>query len=233
MQSIRAIIFDAVGTLIFPEPPAPLVYAEAGRRFGSSLPIETITRRFGAAFQNQERIDRDNSWITGEQRERKRWQTIVGEVLNDVTDPDGCFEFLYAHFAAPQSWRCEPAAESLINDLLGRGHLLGIASNFDTRLLALVRNLPPLRMLVENTMVSSLIGIRKPAPEFFEAVCRHIGLEAAHVLFVGDDPDNDYFGAKAAGMSAVLFDPRGKYENWPGPRVRRLDSLRGNDSSLH
>jgi putative hydrolase of the HAD superfamily len=233
MPSIRAIIFDAVGTLIFPEPSAPLVYAEVGRRFGSSLPIETITQRFSAAFQNQESIDRDQGWITDEKRERHRWQTIVGEVLNDVTDPERCFEFLYAHFAAPPSWRCEPAAESLINDLLAQGYRLGIASNFDTRLLALVRGLPPLQKLVENTMVSSLIGFRKPAPQFFGAVCRHLDLEAAQVLFVGDDPDNDYFGAKAAGMSAVLFDPQGKYGNWTDPRVRSLESLKGNDSGLN
>src|SRR5207302_1039003 len=48
---VRAVFFDAVGTLIHPEPPAGAVYAEVGRRHGSRLTAAEIARRFAAAFR--------------------------------------------------------------------------------------------------------------------------------------------------------------------------------------
>ncbi len=42
----RALFFDAVGTLIHPDPSAPAVYAAVARRYGSALDMDTITDRF-------------------------------------------------------------------------------------------------------------------------------------------------------------------------------------------
>ena len=57
-----AVFFDAVGTLIHPDPPAPVVYAAVGRHYGSNLDVETITAHFRAAFRRQEAIDRLAAW---------------------------------------------------------------------------------------------------------------------------------------------------------------------------
>jgi putative hydrolase of the HAD superfamily len=73
--------------------------------------------------------------------------------------------------------------------------------------------------------VSFEVGFRKPAPAFFHTMCRKTGMPAAQILYVGDDPDNDYAGAEAAGMAAVLFDPREKHEDWGGARIRTLDEM--------
>src|SRR5262245_26831348 len=35
LAGVRAVVFDAVGTLITPDPPAPAVYSAVGRRHGS------------------------------------------------------------------------------------------------------------------------------------------------------------------------------------------------------
>ena len=225
MNTIRAIYFDAVGTLIHPEPAVGVVYAEAGRRFGSRYTSEIIAQRFGEAFQAQEALDRANGWITSEQRERRRWRDIVGTVLDNAADPASCFDFLYSHFARPESWRCEPGADVLFKELAGRDYILGLASNLDERLYALVHGLAPLQLLSKNIVVSCAVGFRKPAREFFQAMCRQTGLLPAKILHVGDDPGNDYAGAEAAGMRALLFDPRGKYENLSAMRIRTLGEV--------
>src|SRR5438067_2160826 len=85
-ERIRAVAFDAVGTLIHPEPSAAEVYASIGRRFGSRLEVAEIRTRFRAAFAEQEVIDRASGWVTSEERERHRWQDIVARVLDDVRD---------------------------------------------------------------------------------------------------------------------------------------------------
>ena len=55
--NVRAIFFDAVGTLIHPTPPASVVYEAVGRRHGSRLGPEAIDLRFRTAFYRQEEID--------------------------------------------------------------------------------------------------------------------------------------------------------------------------------
>jgi len=148
-------------------------------------------------------------------------------VLDDVADPAGCFDFLYRHFASALSWRSEAGAEALFEDLLARGYQLGLASNFDERLHALVPGMNPLQYLAKNIDVRFEVGFRKPAPEFFEAMCRRMGLEAEHILHVGDEPENDCAGAMAIGMQAVLFDPRGRHDNRHEARVQNLRELKG------
>src|SRR5262245_59563133 len=92
---IRAIYFDAVGTLIHPQPPAVEIYLEVGRRYGSRVSRKTCLRRFRKQILNQDLIDQERNWATDEQRELERWREIVAEVLDDVSDFDSCFAELY------------------------------------------------------------------------------------------------------------------------------------------
>jgi putative hydrolase of the HAD superfamily len=198
------VFFDAVGTLIHPEPPAPIVYAAVARRLGSRLDEATIAVRFRAAFRRQEEADYASNLRTDEAREITRWRAIVREVLDDVSDTEVCFQELYAHFARPAAWRCEPETAEVLATLAGRGHVLGIASNFDHRLRGLVENMPALRP-VKHLVISSEVGWRKPAREFFSAMCRAVDSPPEQILYVGDDLDNDYAGAQSAGMGALLL----------------------------
>ncbi len=63
MLAIRAVFFDAVGTLIHPEPSAAKVYGEIGRRFGSRYSAAAIATRFVAAFRKQEDFDRQRAGL--------------------------------------------------------------------------------------------------------------------------------------------------------------------------
>jgi putative hydrolase of the HAD superfamily len=200
---VRAVCFDAVGTLIHPEPSAAAVYAAVARSLGSRLIEPEIAARFRIAFTREEAFDIANGLRTDEERERRRWRHIVAEVLHDVCDGERCFEELFAHFARPDAWRLDPGAAAVLAELERRGYVLGMASNYDRRLRTVAAGLPALRPL-RHLIISSEAGWRKPAPEFFAALCKHTGLSLGEVLFVGDDRVNDYDGAKAAGLRAVL-----------------------------
>ena len=70
-----------------------------------------------------------------------------------------------------------------------------------------------------------MVGYRKPAAEFFRrGVLPTIGCDAGEVLFVGDDLENDFLGAKSAGMRAVLYDPRDRHKA-VDERIRGLAEL--------
>jgi len=210
-RTVRAVFFDAVGTLLFPDPPAPLIYAEAARRQGLTISAEDVRSRFLAAFRAEEAADRLAGWVTSEAREVARWQRIVAESLPGVPDPDGCFRELFDHFARPVAWRVDPHAEAVFAKLLVSGLVLGIGSNYDSRLNSVLEGFPDLAPMRGRVAVSAAVGFRKPAREFFREVVRLACCEPWEVLFVGDDLDNDYEGATAAGLHAVLLDERGRH----------------------
>jgi putative hydrolase of the HAD superfamily len=223
-SQVRAIFFDAVGTLIHPEPSPGAAYAQIGQRFGSRLDPAEIRQRFPRAFQQQEDEDARTGYRTDEARELQRWQRIVTAVLDDVSDRDGCFAALYEHFARPQAWRVEAGAARVVSTLLQSGYVVGMASNFDHRLRDVIAGLPELAG-VQPLVISSEIGWKKPAVGFFEALVQQMRLPAEQILIIGDDADNDLAGARAAGMPALLFDPAGLYADRVPDRLTSLEEL--------
>lgn len=206
----HAVVFDAGGTLIVPDPPAAEVYAAAGRRHGSRLTAEVIGPRFAAAFAGQEAADQQLGFRTDERREEQRWRRIVAEVLDDLTDIEGCFAELFRHYSRPEAWRCPDDTAAVLDALWERDCTLALASNYDRRLHSVKAGLPALQR-IEHVVISADVGWRKPALEFFAAVGRAVGCAAEDIVFVGDDPVNDYEGARAAGMRVVLYDPLSKH----------------------
>ena len=220
LTGIQAVFFDAVGTVLHPDPGALTVYASTAARFGLAHEPADILTRFRDAYRREEAVDRAVGWITSEDRERERWRTIVATALPGSSDE--CFEFLYHHFGQPAAWRVPHDAAAVFDALTTRGLRLGLGSNYDSRLetvLAGRRELDPLR---ERVVISSRVGVRKPDRGFFRAVIAAAGCEPEHILFVGDDIENDYAGATAAGFRAVLLDPHDRYPDVPA----RIASLR-------
>lgn len=219
---MRAVFFDAVGTVIFPARPAADVYADAARRHGLNADPDEVRRRLWAHFRVEEATDRELNWVTSEARERERWRNIVFAAIDGATDE--LFVELYHHFAKPSAWSVPPVAAECIARLVSRGIVVGMGSNYDSRLASVVNGTPALRPLRERLVISSLVGVRKPGEGFFAEVTRAAGCDPSDILFVGDDLANDYHGATAAGMKAVLLDEHGRHEGIAN-RVRGLAEL--------
>lgn len=222
LDGIRAVFFDAVGTVLHPEPGAPAVYAEAARHFGLPAQPTEILSRFRAAFLREEDLDRAAGWVTSEGREVARWRAIVTEALPG--SPPECFERLFGHFARPGAWRVPADAPPLFAALAARGWKLGLASNYDSRLETVLAGRPELAPLAGRVVVSSRVGVRKPGAGFFAAVAAAAGCPPGEIVYVGDDPDNDFHGAIAFGMRAVLLDPLGRHADLT-PRVSSFEEF--------
>lgn len=211
-HQIQAVLFDAVGTLIYPDPPVAEVYADAGRRYGSSLAADEIARRCRAAVARWQSGDADATGFdrppTDHARERHRWQDLVAEVFDDVPDARGdLFESLWRHFARPEHWRLfDDVAETWRR--LRTSYIVGVASNFDDRLHSICKHLEPLSGC-PHLFWSARVGHPKPSPHFFRHVERELHLPAEAVLLVGDDWTNDYLGARNVGWQVVFLDRSG------------------------
>jgi putative hydrolase of the HAD superfamily len=222
---IRAVLFDAVGTLIYADPRVAAVYAEVGHRFGSALDEGMIGERFCQALAVEDEIDRTVHRLrTDPARERDRWRRIVATVFSDLADTASVFDELWRHFASPASWRVYgdvPACLELLGDT---GITVGIASNFDDRLHAIVNALAPLGRC-QQVFVSSQIGWRKPAIGFFRAIEQRLGVASDEHLLVGDDWENDCLAATSAGWQAVFVDRKGRKTERRSASIRSLSEL--------
>jgi putative hydrolase of the HAD superfamily len=212
-QEIRWIAFDAVDTLIRPNPAVAAIYHAVGGRHGSRLPLEQVSGRFRKAFARAEEEGvlacacpaADEPWHTCERRERLRWKSIVESVLDDVNDRSACFEDLFVHFGRPSSWVCFPEVEAVLVALKGSGFRLAVSSNFDARLHAVMDGLPQLGP-IELRLISSEVGYRKPSGRFFESLLSRTGCHPAEILFVGDNPRTDIAAATAIGIPSLRID---------------------------
>lgn len=236
MSTTRWIAFDAVGTLIYPEPSAGAAYHQVARRHGSRRSLDDITARFKDAYQNigwaaaesqcPGRSEHPGHFdhLTSEELERERWRQIVATVIDDVPNPTACFEELYAHFADPASWRIFDDVAPTLAKLRERGYLLAIASNFDHRLHAICDTFPELKD-ISCRVISAAVGHRKPSRQYYDALMVATGAEPGEILMVGDDYENDVIGGTKSGLRAVYLDRLGRSDGPHGNAIRSLQEL--------
>ncbi len=222
-KSIKAVMFDAVGTLMVPEPSVARAYFEAGKQFGSQLDEATLAARFRTAMALEDRKDGERfGGRTDQCREYGRWVRIVDRVFDDVSETEELFAVLWDHFASAANWRLRPDVAALWTALRKRKLIVGVASNFDDRLVAICSHLAPLDKET-HIFASSQLGWRKPAVGFFREIESRLGLAPEQLLLVGDDMLHDYTAAREAGWHAMLLDPQGECAGVP--HLRALSEL--------
>ncbi|MCU0877434.1 MAG: HAD-IA family hydrolase [Pirellulaceae bacterium] len=218
LTAVRAVVFDAVGTLLFAQPRVADVYHLVGWQHGSLRSREEVRSRLYAAYAASEATSPTESPSlpaslvrnpTSEARERERWQQVVATVFDDIPEAVPIiFRDLWQHFAQAEHWRLAEGAAGVLDELSRRGYRLAIGSNFDRRLHAVVAGHPALRAC-ERTFVSSEIGFPKPDERFFASAAALLGASPAEILMVGDDWTNDVLGARAAGWQALYLATEG------------------------
>jgi putative hydrolase of the HAD superfamily len=208
---LRVVFFDAAGTIFHTREPAGLSYAKIAERFGACADERRVIDSFRRAFAAAPGLAFGPGHDAAELRklERDWWRSLVWatfEGLADFPDFDAYFDALFAFFADPANWVSDPDAPMLLAALREGGVELGVISNFDHRIYAILDRLRLIRYF-DTVTISSEIGYAKPAPEIFRIALERHELSAAEALHVGDVEALDVAGAHAAGIAAILIDP--------------------------
>lgn len=199
-MSIRFVVFDAVGTVMYPQPGVAEVYRDALiRHCELHLPEDRIRDAVQSALRQRSQED---SLRTDESIEYRFWSDLIAGLCKGHPAQQDCFDDLYAQFGDPLGWCCFDDVSACLDELRGADIGIAIASNFDRRLHPVLDGLAPLSAISQR-FVSSEIGWRKPARPFFDHVCQQLDVRPDEVLFVGDDLRNDVGGALAAGCSSA------------------------------
>ena len=207
---IKAIFFDAAGTLIHLSKSVGYHYALTGERVGLLVDAAASDRAFADSWKKMParpaiegpREDDDKGW----------WRALVNHVIDEVApgirelDRDAFFEVAYSHFAETGVWELYPEVIEVLAQLRSRFDL-AVVSNFDGRLRVILEQLG-VTQFFSHIFLSSELGADKPDPLIYERALKLSGLAPNETLHVGDDPVRDWQGAKAAGLSLFRLERR-------------------------
>lgn len=205
---VRAVFFDAAGTLIHLRESVGATYARLAGNHGVQVSPEQIEAAFRRAWKTHPQPQHDGS--PAKDGDRRWWAALVDDCFADVLGeslPPGVmtplFDDLYSWFARPEAWQAYPEAKPVLEQLRCRFRLF-VLSNFDARLKRILDGLD-LLPLFEHVIISSEVGHSKPHPGIFIHAARLAGLEPGECLHAGDEPEADLKGAQQAGFQACLI----------------------------
>ncbi|MDP9004963.1 MAG: HAD-IA family hydrolase [Verrucomicrobiota bacterium] len=200
---IKAIFFDAAGTLIHLPQSVGSHYALVGKRVGLTLDGAALDDAFTACWKEMPlrpavdgpREDDDEGW----------WRELVYRVIDRVApetrelDRDAFFEVAYSHFAEAGVWDLYPEVVEVLEALRPRFDL-AVISNFDGRLRMIFEHLGVSKFF-SHVFLSSEMGADKPDPSIYLRALELSGVAPNEALHAGDDAVRDWQGAEAAGLS--------------------------------
>jgi putative hydrolase of the HAD superfamily len=161
------------------------------------LPAEQLDRQFVAAWKA-----RSNFGYSMSDWSDLVTQTFAGLATNQPSKE--LFSDLYQHFATAAPWKIFDDTLPCLESLRRRGVKLGIISNWDNRLRPLLRALG-LEQYFEVIVVSGEVGSHKPDAKIFELAATKLGVPAKSILHIGDSSQEDFTGARNAGLQSVLI----------------------------
>ena len=230
-QPVRAIFFDAADTLFHVNGSVTEIYLQHALEFGFQRTpdsLASIKQAFGRAFHDAPPpVFAATEPAQIKQSERLWWFDIVHNVFYRVgmfERFDDFFERVFEVFEDPGSWQLFPDTLPTITTLQEQGLELGIISNFDSRLFAVLRGLGIADKFATVT-ISSLAHAAKPSPKIFHLALEKHAVDPEEAMYVGDSLRDDVEGAKKAGLRAILLDREGKHAGTGVQTIRTLKEL--------
>ncbi len=215
-MTVSAILLDAGGVLLFPQPDVMLPPLRAA---GLAPDLAMLERAHYWAMSVQDRPD------TPEPQTDTWWRSYLLEYVGACGAADGsCAELASAMAGEIRGFgwtHVAPQAPDGLRALAALGVPLGVVSNSDGTVEAELRRLalcyvadgqtPPGRGVEMGVVLdSAVVGIAKPDPGIFRVALKALGVPADDtVLHIGDSLRYDVAGALAAGIRPIHLDPYG------------------------
>jgi putative hydrolase of the HAD superfamily len=205
----KAVFFDAVGTLFRVRGSVGQIYWEVAKPYGVRATPEAIEKAFQEVFPLAPPLvfSRLQSGLL-RRSEKEWWRHIVLEVFRRVGMVhrfDEYFNEVFRVFSGIRGWELYPETREALQGLRRSGFILGVISNFDSRILTVCTDLGIFEY-IDSIQISSRDGAAKPDPLIFHRALQHHGLVPREAVHVGDSMEEDVKGAEAAGLTPIYLD---------------------------
>lgn len=200
MKGVRAVLFDAGGTLIHVD--GPRVCQAAGVGFNA----EAFRAAEAGAVGAVRALVLEKPGSTDAERLPLYLDTMLSGlgVAPGPARREAAGRVAEEHRRVNLWSRCADRAPETLETLRGRGYRVACISNADGRvrgLLAAAGLLPHLEFVLD----SAEVGLEKPDPRIFQVAAQRLALEPSACVYVGDIYEIDVVGAAGAGMRPLLI----------------------------
>jgi len=221
-MSLSTILFDAGGTLVFLD---YFFVARELRRRGVAVSSRDVRK---AEYAARADVDRRLSKIVDSTDDTRRRPYFVVILEHLGVDPQ-LAEQVIAHleFVHKQDnlWRrMMPSTPAVLQQLKSRGVRLGVVSNSDGRINAILQKCGIARFF-EIIIDSHVVGVEKPAAQIFTLALQRLQSQPQETLYVGDIYEIDVVGSGRAGLHSVLLDTLDLYNGVSCQKIRHLRDL--------
>ncbi|KAG1890395.1 HAD-like domain-containing protein [Suillus subluteus] len=218
MTVIRLVTFDALHTLITPRLPIYVQYSQTFAPYLGVLEPRLLKQSF--------KVQKENPAYQGASGAEGWWsevikRTAIGAGANPQAVDSSLPQIvpsLMERFSSRQGYK-------LFHDSLPL-----LISNTDTRMLSVLKDLE-IAPYLDSIILSEAVGIEKPDAKIFRLALAFstqsasIPMETPDSVHVGDELESDYYGARAAGMHALLLRRAGPEGD--GERKEEGENLQG------
>jgi putative hydrolase of the HAD superfamily len=212
----RAVLLDALGTLVELRPPAPRL-----RRLLAGAGFEPSEERAAAAMAAEIAYYLEHHLEGADPDSLEDLRDRCAEALREALELPG-LDHATARRAllGALEFAAFPDTAPALRELRARGTTLVVVSNWDCSLRERLGDAGLLE-LVDGVVSSAEVGAAKPDPAPFRRALELAGVPPADALHVGDSLEGDLAGARAAGVPALLVARGGP----PPPGVPAVASL--------
>jgi HAD superfamily hydrolase (TIGR01549 family) len=206
-MTLRAVLFDVDFTIARPGPElGPEGYRRLGARFGLELDPARYREAREKAVEGIKRhpeLEHDEEiWVAFTER-------IIRGMGGDSDSAYACAVEMTRAWEHAEHFELYEDAVPVLGELRAQGLKLGLVSNTGRNLDEFVAHH---RLDVDAVIGSRAFGRTKPHPTIFKAVLERLRVEATEAAMVGDSPEDDVEGARAAGIQrAFLLDRDARY----------------------
>jgi len=210
-MTVKAVLFDLDFTIARPGPElGPEGYQRLGARFGLELDPSRYPQAREKALEGIRRhpeLEHDEEiWVAFTER-------IIRNMGGDTDSAHECAVAMTRAWEHAEHFELYEDAPPVLAELRAQGIKLGLVSNTGRDLERFVAHH---RLQVDAAIGSRAFGRTKPHPTIFQAVLERLGVEPAEAAMVGDSPEDDVEGARAAGIEAAfLLDREDRYPELP------------------
>jgi putative hydrolase of the HAD superfamily len=199
----RALLLDALGTLVRLEPPVEPLRRELCERFGLELSAAEAGAALRAeiAFYRAHHDDASDRLRLAELRRRSA--AALREALPAGAARELPLEPLTDALLAALRFRAYDEVPDVLRAARAQGLRLVVVSNWDVSLHDVLAQ-TGLAALLDGVVTSAEVGSAKPDGEIVARGLTLAGVAAPDAVHVGDSLEHDVVGARAAGIAPVL-----------------------------
>ena len=227
-NSIRTVLFDFDGTLVFHQPDSFDIVRDFCREIGQ--PLNPEAEHHGRRTRHEFFVDpiiRDRvSGLSSQEfwthfyrhlLEALRVEGDLEQLAREVSDRASSLTLTY---------HCPEASCLALSELGERGYDLGLVTNrINVERFHELMDQMSLWSHFDLVLAAGEAGASKPDPQIFVVALDRLGTTAQESIYVGDNYWADVVGARRAGVTPVLLDPYHLFPEASCLTLQRLDEL--------